>query len=269
MGFCDTVDDDFWLIDLGASDHMTHRRNWFSEYEAFSSPTKIRIGNGEEISAHGKGNIEIETFVNNRWIAGTMYDVLFVPQLKQNLFSVKVVAKRGVNFSITDCGKRCVFIRDGDVIATGSDSGSLYKIDLRVLIPKECYVTDKVDTLQLWHERLCHQNKRHVKGFLKNLGADVIINDFCDGCAYGKQHRLSFHERVERATKVHEVIHTDLCGPMQQESLGKKRYSLIFKDEFSGFRQIYFLREKSEVFEKLKVFCAEIENQFGENVRGS
>ena len=40
---------------------------------------------------------------------------------------------------------------------------------------------------------------------------------------------------------------------MQQESLGKKRYSLIFKDEFSLFSQIYFLREKSEVFEKLSV----------------
>ena len=73
---------------------MTHRRNWFFEYEAFSSPTKIRIGNGEEMSAHGKVNIEIETFVHNRWIAGTMYDVLFVPQLEQNLFSEKVVAKR-------------------------------------------------------------------------------------------------------------------------------------------------------------------------------
>ena len=78
------------------------------------------------------------------------------------------------------------------------------------MIPKECYVTDKVDTLQLWHERLCHQNKRHVKDFLKNLSVDVvIINDLCDGCAYGKQHKLNFHERVECATKVRKVIHTD------------------------------------------------------------
>lgn len=54
---------------------------------------------------------------------------------------------------------------------------------------------------------------------------------------------------------------------MQQESLGKRRYSLIFKDEFSGFRQIYFIREKSEVFEKLKLFCNEVKNQFGKHVK--
>lgn len=30
---------------------------------------------------------------------------------------------------------------------------------------------------------------------------------------------------------------------------------------------IYFIREESEVFEKLKMFCIEVENLFGENVK--
>lgn len=139
---------------------------------------------------------------------------------------------------------------------------------MKIETPKQCNVTNKIDNLQLWHERLCHQNKRHVQSFLKKQGIHVSVDsDFCDGCAYRKSYRLKFDERVIRATKPQEIIHSDLCGPMQVESLGKKKYSLMFKDEFSGYRYVYFLNEKSEVFDNLKIFCLKIENQFGENIK--
>ena len=67
-----------------------------------------------------------------------MYDVLFIPNLKQNLFAVKVAAKKGIDFSITNNGKQCLFIRDKEIVATSSDIGNLYKINLRVLVQKDC-----------------------------------------------------------------------------------------------------------------------------------
>lgn len=268
VGTSEAIDKDYWLIDSGASDHMTYRKDWFCSLEILEEPLTVKIGNGDTISAHGRGNIDVETLVDGNWIAGTMYNVLYIPCLDQSLFSVKFVAKKGVDFKISDSGRRCVFIRGGTVVATGSDSGSLYRMNMRVVIPRECNVVNKIDSLQLWHERLCHQNKKHVKVFLKNLGIDALDSeDVCDGCMYGKHHRMNFHGRVERATSVRDVISTDVCGPMQQESLGRKRYYVIFKDEFSGFRQIYFIREKSEVIEKLKIFCTGIENHFGRNIK--
>ena len=277
VGTSDVSDNDFWLIDSGASDHMTNRREWFCDFEEFTSPVDIKIGNGDSMYAYGKGNIEIDTFLEGGWKAGIMHDVLFVPNLKQNLFAVKVVAKKGIDFSITNNGKQCLFIRDKEIVATGSDIGNLYKINLRVIIQRDCNLSnsaslknneDKLDTLQLWHERLCHQNYKHVKNFLKNININFKDdNIFCEGCAYGKQHRLSFHDNANRATRVREVIHADVCGPMEQESLGRKRYFVLFKDVFSRYRKIYFIREKTEVAEKLKLFCSEIENQFNENIK--
>ncbi|CAK9814081.1 Retrovirus-related Pol polyprotein from transposon TNT 1-94 [Anthophora plagiata] len=180
VGSCNVEQDNtFWLIDSGASDHMTYQRELFCDFEEFEVPLDVKIGNGENISAYGKGSIEVETIVNGEWIEGVMHDVLFVPGLRQNLFSVKVVAKKEVNFSITNCGKKCLFTRDGTVIATGTDSGNLYKINLRVILPKKCNLIEKVDknqntdksgSLQLWHERLCHQNKRDVI-----LSRDVVF----------------------------------------------------------------------------------------------
>lgn len=261
-------DDNVWLIDSGATDHMTYRRDIFTKFEKFEEPITIRLGNGELTPAYGKGNVEIETYVDGKCILGTMYDVLFVPKLSQNLFSIITVTRKGIDHAITEYGKKCVFSRDGIVIATGSIWGDLFKVNLRVVKPKICNVAENVKSLQLWHERLCHQNFRHVKCFLKDKGIQVIDDSvICEGCAYGKQHKSSFHNRSDRATKCREIIHTDVCGPMEHESIGRKRYFLIFKDDYSGFRQIFFMKQKSEVAEKLQIFCNQVENLFGENIK--
>lgn len=50
-----------WFLDTGATDHMTHRRDWF---ESFSStqPKPIRVGNGNVIYACGIGNICVKVY---------------------------------------------------------------------------------------------------------------------------------------------------------------------------------------------------------------
>ena len=67
---------DAWVIDSGASEHMTGRKEWFSVFEKFDKTVKIEIGGSTFIDACGKGKIEIETFVNGKWLAGTLHDVL-------------------------------------------------------------------------------------------------------------------------------------------------------------------------------------------------
>lgn len=45
---------------------------------------------------------------------------------------------------------------------------------------------------------------------------------------------------------------------MPEKSLGGKRYFVDFKDDFTKYRSIYFLKEKSEVKEKLSQFLLEV-----------
>lgn len=219
------------------------------------------------------GNIDVETCVNNNVKVITMYNVLYVPEIVFNLFSVTSAGKRGVDCLIRNKGTQCLLKRDDKIIATGSDFGNLLKLDIDVLMPKSCNLTRKIEsnenkTLQLWHERLCHQNVKYVRNYLKNENIEFLEKDFfCEGCAYGKQHRLSFHKKIDRATRPREIIYTDVCGPMEVESIGKKVYFVIFKDDFSSYREIYFMRNKSEVFEKLKLFVHAVENQFNESIK--
>lgn len=45
--------------DSGATDHMSHNREWFVEYQQFEEELPVRIGNGKYIYAKCYGIIDI------------------------------------------------------------------------------------------------------------------------------------------------------------------------------------------------------------------
>jgi transposase InsO family protein len=56
-------------------------------------------------------------------------------------------------------------------------------------------------------------------------------------------------------------------GPILVPSLGKYMYYVSFIDDFSRNTWIYFLRKKSEVFDKFKEFKALVENQIEKKIK--
>ena len=84
----------------------------------------------------------------------------------------------------------------------------------------------------------------------------------CDGCALGKMHREEFPLHVNRKERdILELVHADICGPMQTRSLGGAYYSLLFTDDCTRFSWIYFLSKKSQAFQYFKEFKSMVENQ--------
>lgn len=55
----------------------------------------------------------------------------------------------------------------------------------------------------------------------------------------------------------------DVSGPMKNVTLGGCRYYLTVIDDYSRYTTVFFLREKSDVVEKLKHFVTEVEATFG------
>ena len=64
-----------------------------------------------------------------------------------------------------------------------------------------------------------------------------------------------------------ELVHSDLCGPMEMKSLGGSAYFLTFIDDCSRKCFIYFIQSKSEVFECFKDFQAFTETQTGKRLK--
>jgi hypothetical protein len=78
-------------------------------------------------------------------------------------------------------------------------------------------------------------------------------NVACDGCALGKMHKYEFPSNPDRKKRdVLDLVHIDVCGPMQTRSLGGAFYFMLFIDDCTRYTWVYFLRRKSDVFEYFK-----------------
>ena len=186
----------------------------------------------------------------------------YVPKLQRSFFSVLAAQDKHTNSHFISTSQICNLIVNDEKVLVGTreQNGGLFKLVAKTIVPDESVEVNAVSNgslLQLYHERMGHQSKRHVKSVLKReLDIDVDVDsELCEGCVYGKAHRHQFGTRV-RATKPGEVVHADICGPFCH-SFSNYRYFVLFKDDYSGFRFVYLMREKSEVSEKLKWMLAE------------
>ena len=86
------------------------------------------------------------------------------------------------------------------------------------------------------------------------------MKSVCEGCVLRKHHREQFDRKgAWRAKSPLELIHTDLCGPMQCESAGGNKYFITFIDDLSRMCWVYFLRSKADTFNVFRKFKAFVE----------
>lgn len=83
----------------------------------------------------------------------------------------------------------------------------------------------------------------------------------CEACCEGKQMRLSFSTSTTKTSNCLELVHSDLCGPMENKSIGGSIYFMTFIDDFSRKVFVYFLKSKTEAFDVFRDFKKLVENQ--------
>uniref|UniRef100_H3HA18 Integrase catalytic domain-containing protein n=1 Tax=Phytophthora ramorum TaxID=164328 RepID=H3HA18_PHYRM len=90
----------------------------------------------------------------------------------------------------------------------------------------------------------------------------------CRGCQQGKMVQKPFpSNRDKRRYDTFELLHFDICGPMEEESLGGSKYLLLVVDEASGCMKGFCLRAKSESEDCIKTYVTKVQTQFGKKVR--
>nr|GEX89751.1 retrotransposon protein, putative, Ty1-copia subclass [Tanacetum cinerariifolium] len=121
-----------------------------------------------------------------------------------------------------------------------------------------------LDSSLLWHCRLGHISKKHIKklqhdGLLDS--SDLRAFEKCVFCMSKKMARIPYTHQVERAKDLLGLIHTYVCGPFKIMSRQGANYFITFIDDFSHYDYVYLLKHKHELFETFKVFQMEVENQ--------
>jgi transposase InsO family protein len=242
-----------WYIDNGCSKHMTGDKGKFLSLSESKSGS-VTFGND------APRKIKCKAMVSLRNGKGKAQDVLLVDGLKHNLLSVSQMCDRGceVLFTSKDCKIKSINSRQ--VVAKG------IRTENNVYVLKEsrekCHLS-KHDESWLWHRRLGHLNFDHLIK-LKNLEAvkDLLRiskpqDSMCKPCQVGKQNRTQFKSKSFTSTKKPlQLVHMDLCGPSRQEGTGKENYFMLIIDDYSRLTWVAFLKEKTEAFEKFKIFKA-------------
>ena len=89
----------------------------------------------------------------------------------------------------------------------------------------------------------------------------------CGACQASKQHRSSFKDGESWcASKVLQLIHADICGPMNTSSVTGCKYFLLIVDDFSRKMWVYILKHKSDVFSIFQKFKSLVEKESGCNI---
>ena len=76
-------------------------------------------------------------------------------------------------------------------------------------------------------------------------------------------HADPFPPSSSRASKPLQLVHSDVHGPVKVSTHQGYRYWVTFIDDFSCFKAVYLLKQKSETFAALKQFKAWAENVTG------
>ena len=89
----------------------------------------------------------------------------------------------------------------------------------------------------------------------------------CEHYLYGKQ-ALNSHSIInKKRSKLLELVHSDVCGPMPIVSMGGAIYFVTFIDDFSRKVWAYPLKRKDEVFSVFKRFVTLVETKIGKKVK--
>ncbi|KAL0325380.1 UNVERIFIED_CONTAM: Retrovirus-related Pol polyprotein from transposon TNT 1-94, partial [Sesamum radiatum] len=129
---------------------------------------------------------------------------------------------------------------------------------------------ENLENAQIWHAKLGHISQDRMKRLVdsKSLEIDNLDNlPACESCLKGKMNRKPFVGQSKLANSLLDLIHTDVCGPLNTQTRGGFSYFITFTDDHSRYGYVYLMRYKSEAFVRFKEFRLEVENQTGRKIK--
>ncbi|KAG6505768.1 hypothetical protein ZIOFF_038133 [Zingiber officinale] len=249
-----------WIVDSGCGHHITGDESILSRSWTHDGRSGILTADNTVHKIRKEGTVVVD---NDHGESITLNSVYHVPGIQKNLFSVANAVDAG-NFVLF--GPRDVkFLRNvkeikADVVHTGTRVKDLF-----VLSASNSYI-EKMrsnDTSSLWHARLGHINMTKMRAIIQKKLVEGLPDSMkidnegvCEGCQFGKSHRLPFENSTSRCTTPLERIHSDLMGPTKTTSYSEETFPI-----FLDFKKIV----EGELGRKIKTLRTDNGGEFCSN----
>lgn len=132
---------------------MTSNPSALSYVQPYKGNDSIVVGNGSQLSITHIGHTQLDTSTGSL----NLHEVLCVPAIRKNLFSIRRFSKDNhCYFEMDANGFRVKDNKTGKVLLTGSSSGGLYHIHTEPEIYETLGFYGEKTTQEVWHARLGH-----------------------------------------------------------------------------------------------------------------
>jgi hypothetical protein len=256
-----------WLLDSGASFHFTNNMDDFAEYSPLKKAVHIATAtNTTEVIGVGTVILNYKSEVVHLAL------VYYIPKLNCRLISMGALLRDGMvahrnakHINILTQSNQ-VFLK----FKPCQDGDTIYCIKSLPNNERIAYSMPHTSNYQIWHKRFAHplrdvlkHAQKHTEGFsqVKFLHEESI----CHGCAQGKMPLQAFPKNPKRASRLFELIHSDLKS-FPIESYHKHKYVITFIDNFISFAWTICLKSKDTAIFATKHFVTMVQVQFWTNV---
>ena len=186
-----------WILDSGASDHISNNKDIFSSLTITSPLPMIALANGSQTTAKGIGSTCPHPSI-------PLTSILYVPNSPFNMISISKLT-RNSNYLIT-FSDNYVTLQDrstGRVIGIGCEFQGLFHLNS----PSSSTDCTSMDNPLLIHSCFGHPN---ISNFWVMVLRFSSLSSFeCESCQLRKHNRVPFPKRLDQRTKSpFELIHT-------------------------------------------------------------
>ena len=204
--------------------------------------------------------------------SGQLEEVLWVPKIKENLFSIGKTMDHGCSVEFCNKSSTVHFYRDNKLVLTGHKNSGQHYFLLHLKPLKAQTATEECAFIgasyEDWHKRLGHCSMETVKALIKSGAVEGMqVTDHksheCTACTLGKLCRAHHPQRDRtQANETTAVLHIDTVGPMKEESIGGSRYFILATEEYSGYKIFQTMSSKAQISDAVKriVNIAELES---------
>ncbi|KAK3032290.1 hypothetical protein RJ639_036247 [Escallonia herrerae] len=256
-----------WLIDSGASHHMTGNLNFFSSIWDIP-PSPVGLLDDLQTNAIKAGSVSLADGI-------TLHHVLYVPNLAVNLIFVSCLA--------TDANCFVAFSNDICVLQdrTSKSPIGLGKMHRGVFVFQPLFTATVVQPLstatvaaisesesyELWHRRMWHPSNQPLIHLPTVSVVSASLKTICDVCCRTKHNRTVFPDSTSRAMDIFGLVHCDIWGPYRVSTISGAKYFLTIVDDYSRAVWVYLMHDKGQTGTLLRKFCNMVHTQFGKLVK--
>lgn len=259
-----------FIIDSGSTEHNFVEKSFIENLIPYNRD--ITIADGKKIPIEGKG----EAFLNVKYGHSNddiriwhFNDVNYVPKMNTNLISTQKLCEKS-KCEIKFGEKHCYIIHknskpfiigdfvDGSYILnvcekTDNESLAQNNVESQVSNNTNISKSNNPKCIHEWHNILGHRNLNDIRKMkYLNIKKCTCIDE-CESCQRGKQTKKCYH-KISTSIPITEklqVISSDICGPMNVNTIHGEKYYISFTDSYTGYTWIKLLKTKDQAADEI------------------